>query len=64
VEVGAVRELGGDVIEHVIRPGDAAAGARIRELGLPRDALVSLVARGDEARCCPAAPRAWRPAIA
>ena len=49
VEVGAVRELGGDVIEHVIRPGDAAAGARIRELGLPRDALVSLVARGDEA---------------
>ena len=49
VEVGAVRELGGDVIEHVVRPGDAAAGARIRELGLPRDALVSLVARGDEA---------------
>jgi len=49
VEVGAVRELGGDVIEHVVRPGDAAAGARIRELGLPRDALVSLIARGDEA---------------
>jgi potassium/hydrogen antiporter len=49
VEVGAVRELGADVVEHVIRPGDAAAGARIRELGLPRDALVSLVVRGDTA---------------
>ena len=49
LEVGAVRELGADVVEHVIRPGDAAAGARLRELGLPRDALVSLIVRGDEA---------------
>jgi cell volume regulation protein A len=49
LEVGAVRELGADVVEHVIRPGDAAAGARLRDLGLPRDALVSLVVRGAEA---------------
>jgi cell volume regulation protein A len=49
VEVGAVRELGADVVEHVIRPGDAAVGARLRDLGLPRDALVSLIVRGDEA---------------
>jgi len=49
LEVGAVRELGGDVVEHVIRPGDAAAGARLRDLGLPRDALVSLIVRGNEA---------------
>jgi cell volume regulation protein A len=48
VEVGAVRQLGGDVVEHVIRPGDAAAGARLRDLGVPRDALVSLIVRGDE----------------
>jgi potassium/hydrogen antiporter len=48
MEVGAVRQLGGDVVEHVIRPGDAAAGVRLRDLGLPRDALVSLVIRGDE----------------
>ncbi|HZH23276.1 MAG TPA: potassium/proton antiporter, partial [Solirubrobacteraceae bacterium] len=39
LEVGAVRELGADVIEHMIRPADAAAGARLRDLGLPRDAL-------------------------
>jgi potassium/hydrogen antiporter len=49
LEVGAVRELGADVLEHVIRPGDAAEGARLRDLGLPRDALVSLMVRGDEA---------------
>jgi cell volume regulation protein A len=49
LEVGAVRELGGEVVEHVIRPGDAAAGARLRDLGLPRDALVSLIVRGNEA---------------
>jgi cell volume regulation protein A len=49
LEVGAVRELGGDVVEHVIRPGDAAVGARLRDLGLPRDALVSLIVRGKEA---------------
>ena len=48
IEVGRVRELGGDVVEHVVRPGDAAAGALLRDLGLPRDALVSLIIRGDE----------------
>ena len=48
IEVGRVRELGGDVVEHVIRPGDAAGGALLRDLGLPRDALVSLIVRGDE----------------
>ena len=49
LEVGAVRELGADVVEHVIRSGDAADGARLRDLGLPRDALVSLIIRGREA---------------
>jgi potassium/hydrogen antiporter len=49
LEIGAVRELGADVVEHLIRSGDAAAGARLRDLGLPRDALVSLIIRGDEA---------------
>jgi hypothetical protein len=32
LEVGAVRELGADVVEHLVRPGDAAAGARLREM--------------------------------
>jgi cell volume regulation protein A len=49
LEVGAVRELGADVVEHVIRAGDAAAGARLRDLGIPRDALVALMIRDKEA---------------
>ncbi len=49
LEVGAVRELGAEVVEHVIRPGDAAAGARLRDLGIPRDALVALMIRDQEA---------------
>jgi cell volume regulation protein A len=49
VEVGNVRRLGADIIEFVVGEGDAAAGVRIRDLGLPREALVSLVVRGEEA---------------
>jgi cell volume regulation protein A len=49
VEVGAVRQLGAEVIEHLVRPGDAGVGLRLRELGLPRDALVSLIVRAEEA---------------
>jgi cell volume regulation protein A len=49
VEVGVVRQLGGEVIEHTVHEGDAADGARIRDLGIPRDGLVSLVIRGEEA---------------
>ena len=33
--------LGAEVIEYRVREDDAAVGARVRELGLPREALVS-----------------------
>ena len=49
VEVGTIRGLGADVLEVPIREGDAAAGARVRELGLPREALVSVLVRDGEA---------------
>ena len=49
VEVGTIRQLGADVVEDSIRRGDAAIGVRLRDLGLPRDALVSLLVRSDEA---------------
>jgi cell volume regulation protein A len=48
-DVGAVRRLGAEVIEHVVRAGDAIDGARVRQLGLPRDALVNIVVRGEQA---------------
>jgi len=49
VEVGSIRQLGADVVEVPIAEGDAAIGVRVRDLGLPRQALVTLLVRGDEA---------------
>jgi potassium/hydrogen antiporter len=49
VEVGSIRQLGADVVEVPIVEGDAAVGVRVRDLGLPRDALVNVLVRGDEA---------------
>ena len=46
---GTIRRLGAEVVEYVVGPGDAIAGRRVRELGLPREALVSVIVRGDEA---------------
>jgi potassium/hydrogen antiporter len=48
-EMGTIRGLGAEVLEHEIREGDAAAGARVRDLALPRDAVVNVIVRGDEA---------------
>jgi cell volume regulation protein A len=47
-EVGAIRRLGAEVLEVPIAEGDAAVGVRVRDLGLPRAALVNLLARGEE----------------
>lgn len=49
VEVGMIRQLGADVVEVPINEGDAAIGVRVRDLGLPRDALVNVLVRNDEA---------------
>jgi cell volume regulation protein A len=49
VEVGAIRRLGAEVVEHPVDPDDAIAGRLVSELGLPREALVSVIVRGDQA---------------
>ena len=49
VEVGSIRQLGADVVEVPIHDGDAAIGVRVRDLGLPREALVNVLVRNDEA---------------
>ncbi len=49
VDSGAVRRLGAEVRQFAVRPGDAAAGRPVRDLGLPRDALLNLIVRGGEA---------------
>ncbi len=46
---GHVRRLGGDAFTYVVRPGDAAVGAVVRDLGLPREALVNLIVRNAAA---------------
>jgi cell volume regulation protein A len=49
VEVGAVRRLGAEVLEFPVADGDALVGRVVRELELPREALVNVVVRGEEA---------------
>jgi potassium/hydrogen antiporter len=49
VETGAVRRLGAEIIEYPVGPDDAIVGQLVRELGLPRDALLSVIVRGEEA---------------
>ena len=49
IETGIIRGLGGESFVWKIEPGDAAAGRFVKELGLPREALVNLIVREDEA---------------
>ena len=49
LEVGNIRRLGAEVLEFPIAADDAIAGRLVRELELPRESLVSVVVRGDEA---------------
>jgi potassium/hydrogen antiporter len=48
-EAGTIRRLGAEVLEHEIRPGDAIVGNHVRDLGLPRDAVVNVIVRGNQA---------------
>jgi cell volume regulation protein A len=49
VETGTVRRLGAEIVEYPVAPDDAIAGQLVRNLGLPRDALLSVIVRGEEA---------------
>jgi cell volume regulation protein A len=49
IEVGVIRRLGAETVEHPVRRHEAVVGAHVRDLGLPRDAIVSVIVRGDEA---------------
>jgi cell volume regulation protein A len=48
-EAGAIRRLGAEVVEYTVGPADAIAGAHVRDLGLPRDAVVSVIVRDERA---------------
>ncbi len=49
VEPVLLNRLGAETIQFPIRPGDAVAGHPVRELGLPREALLNVIVRGDRA---------------
>jgi potassium/hydrogen antiporter len=49
VETGTVRRLGAEIVEYPVGDDDAICGQLVRELGLPRDALLSVIVRGEEA---------------
>lgn len=48
-EAGTIRGLGAEVVEYTVAADDAIAGHRVRDLGLPRDALVTVIVRGASA---------------
>jgi cell volume regulation protein A len=48
-ETGTIRRLGAEVVEYPVAASDAIAGRMVRELGLPRDALLNVIVRGDQA---------------
>jgi potassium/hydrogen antiporter len=49
VEVGTIRRLGAEVVEYPVDDDDAIVGRLVNELGLPREALVSVIVRTDQA---------------
>jgi cell volume regulation protein A len=49
LESGRIRRMGGDVVSYTLRPEAAAVGHLVRELGLPREALVNVIVRDGRA---------------
>ena len=49
LESGRIRRMGGDVVSYRLRHDAAAAGHLVRELGLPREALVNVIVRDGHA---------------
>jgi potassium/hydrogen antiporter len=49
LESGRIRRMGGDVVAFRLPPGAAAAGHFVRELELPREAVVNVIVRDGRA---------------
>jgi potassium/hydrogen antiporter len=49
VEPVLLNRLGAEVVQFPVRPGDAVVGHPVRELGLPREALLNVIVRGQRA---------------
>jgi potassium/hydrogen antiporter len=49
METSAVRRLGAEVVQYAVRADDAIVGLHVRDLDLPRDALLNLIVQNDTA---------------
>jgi cell volume regulation protein A len=49
VEPTLLNRLGAETIQYPVRRGDAVVGHAVRELGLPREALLNVIVRGERA---------------
>ncbi len=49
VEPVLLNRLGAEVIQFPVRGGDAVVGHAVREIGLPREALLNVIVRGERA---------------
>jgi cell volume regulation protein A len=49
VEPVLLNRLGAETIQFPVREGDAVVGRAVRELGLPREALLNVIVRGERA---------------
>jgi cell volume regulation protein A len=48
-EGGTIRRLGAEILEYPVADDDAIVGHRVRDLGLPRDAVVNVIVRDEQA---------------
>jgi cell volume regulation protein A len=49
MEASTVRRLGAEVVQFAVRDDDAIVGMRVRDLAMPRDALLNLVVQNNTA---------------
>jgi len=49
VDPVTVRRLGAEIVEYPVGAADAVAGRYVRQLELPREALLNVIVRGDQA---------------
>jgi cell volume regulation protein A len=47
LEITSVKHLGGDIVDYPVTAGSRVDGKRIRDLKLPDDAVVAMIARGQ-----------------
>jgi cell volume regulation protein A len=48
-DTGSAQGLGAQVVEYPVASGDAVVGLHVRDLGLPREAIVNVIVRGGRA---------------